>query len=125
MHDIVGQRSVENGRGVELLPRDCSPDNGEDARANDRTYAERCERPWTKGLFQPMFRLLRLGDQFVNGLAREELVRQRNAPKDARMDASGLKQKLEAKGKFMRPGLGWAGPALRSFLLPLAMPPGV
>ena len=34
------------------------------------------QRPRTKGLLQPMFRLLRLGDQLVNGLAREELVRQ-------------------------------------------------
>jgi hypothetical protein len=47
-----------------------------------------------------MFRLLRLGDKLVNGLAREELVRQGKAPGNAGMDASGLNQKPEAKGKW-------------------------
>ena len=50
-----------------------------------------------------MFRLLGVGDQLVNGLTREELVRQLDAPGSAGMDASGLKQKCEARGKCERP----------------------
>jgi hypothetical protein len=30
-HDVVGQRCVEDGRGVELLPGDGGTDDGEDA----------------------------------------------------------------------------------------------
>ena len=51
-----------------------------------------------------MFRLLRLGDQLVDGLAREELVCQLNAPKSA-LDVSGLNQKCEAQSKCCA-GLG-------------------
>ena len=80
MHDVVGERRVEDGRGVELLPGDGGADDGEDAGADDRADAQRGQRPRTERLLQPMFRLLRFGDQLVDGLAREELVRQVNAP---------------------------------------------
>ena len=80
MHDVVGERRVQNRRGVEFLSGDCGADNGEDAGADDGADAQRGQRPGAERLLQPMFRLLRLGDQLVNGLAREELVRQVNAP---------------------------------------------
>jgi len=80
MHDVVGQRRVQDGRSVKLLAGDGGTNNGEDAGADDCADAQRGQRPWTEGLSQPMFGLLRVGDQLVNGLAREELVRQRCAP---------------------------------------------
>jgi hypothetical protein len=80
MHDVIRQRAVQDGGGVELLTGDGRPHDGEDARADDRADAEAGERPWAKSLLQPMFGLFRFGDQLVNGLAREELVRQGNAP---------------------------------------------
>ena len=80
MHDVVGQRGVQDRRGIELLSGDRGADDGEDAGANHRADTQRGERPRAERLLQPMFRLLRLGDQLVNGLAREELVRQVNAP---------------------------------------------
>jgi len=80
MHDVIRQRAVEDGCGVELLAGDGRPYDGEDARTNDRADAEPGERPRAQRLFQPVFGLLRFGDQLVNGLAREELVRQGNAP---------------------------------------------
>jgi hypothetical protein len=107
MHDVVGQRRVEDGRGIELLPGDGRADDGENAGANDRSDAQRGQRPWPEGLFQPMFRLLRIGNQLVNGLACEELVRQLRAPGGAGIGVSGLKQKCEAQGKFedVEPGI--------------------
>ncbi len=80
MHDVVRKRAVQNGCGIEFLTGDGRPYDGEDAGANDRADAEPGERPRPQRLLQPVFRLLRLGDQLVNGLACEELVRQGNAP---------------------------------------------
>ena len=80
MHDVVGQRRVEDGRGVELLPGNGGTDHGKDAGADDRADAQGGQRPRPERLLQPMFRLLRFGDQLVNGLAREELARQGAAP---------------------------------------------
>ena len=77
MHDVVGQRRVQDGRGIEFLPGNGGADDGENAGANDRADAQCRQRPGSEGLFQTMFRFLRVGDQLVNGLACEELVRQR------------------------------------------------
>jgi hypothetical protein len=97
MHDVIRQRAVEDGCGVELLTGNGGTNDGEDAGADDRADAKPGERPGAEGFLQPMFRLLRLGDQLVNGLAREELVRQGNAPGWNRF--SGFKQKQRDKGK--------------------------
>jgi hypothetical protein len=80
MHNVVGQRRVKDRGGVELLPGDRGADYGENAGADDRANAQGGQRPRSQRLFQPMLRLLRIGDQLVNGLAREELVRQVDAP---------------------------------------------
>jgi len=39
MHDVVGERRVEDRRGIELLPGDGGADDGEDARTDDRADA--------------------------------------------------------------------------------------
>ena len=46
-----------------------------------------------------MFRLLGIGDQLVDRLAREDLVRQGDAPRSAGISASEFKQKQPRKGK--------------------------
>jgi len=80
VHDVIEQRRVQDGRGVELLPGDSGADDGENARADNRSDAQRGERPRAEGFLQPMLGLLRFGDQLVNGLAGEQLVRQISAP---------------------------------------------
>jgi len=49
VHNEIGERSVENGRRIELLPRDGRADDGEDSRADDGADAERGQRPWAEG----------------------------------------------------------------------------
>ena len=93
MHDEIGQRRVQDRRGIELLAGNGGPDHGEDAGTDDRTDSQGGQRPRAKGFLQPVFRLLRLGDQLVDRLTREELVRQKSAPGDEGIDASGFKQK--------------------------------
>src|SRR5208283_180980 len=80
VHDVVSQWRVEDGRGVELLPGDGRSDDRENTGANDCADAEGGQRPRAERLLETMFRLFRLGDQLVNGLAREELMRQVEAP---------------------------------------------
>jgi hypothetical protein len=99
MHDVVGQRRVENRGGVELLAGDGGPDDRKNAGADDRANAESGERPRPQRLLQPMLRILRFRDQLVDGLAREELVRQVKAPGSRGMSASESKQMEAAKGK--------------------------
>jgi hypothetical protein len=80
MHDVIGQRRVQDGRGVELLAGDGGADNGENAGADDRSDTQRGERPRAERLLEPMLGLLRFGDQLVDGLTGEQLVRQISAP---------------------------------------------
>jgi len=55
--DVVGQRSIEDGRGVELLPGDGRANDGEDAGANDSADAQRRQRPRAERLLEAMLRL--------------------------------------------------------------------
>jgi hypothetical protein len=83
VRDVVSQWRVEDRRRVELLAGDRRADDGEDARSDDSADAQRGQRPRAKRLLEPMFRVLRFGDQLVDRLAREELVRQNSAPGEA------------------------------------------
>ena len=58
MHDVVGKRGVQDGRGIELLPGDRSADDGKDAGADHGADAQCGQRPRAERLLQPMFRLL-------------------------------------------------------------------
>ena len=80
MDDVVGERAVQDGRRVEFLACDRGADDGEDSRADDCADTEPGERPRSERFLEPMFRLLRVGDQLVNGLACEDLFRQGIAP---------------------------------------------
>jgi hypothetical protein len=99
MHDVIRQRGVQDGRGIELLPGDSGADNGEDAGANDGADAQRGKRPRAERLLQPMFGLLRFGDQLVDGLTREELFRQVSAPKRGMNSRFKQKQGAGASGR--------------------------
>jgi len=99
MDDEIGEWGVQNGRGIEFLSSDGRADDGENSRSDDGADAQRSQRPRAERLFQPMFGFLRLGDQLIDGLAREDLFRQDDAPRNTEIDASGLKQKAPARSK--------------------------
>jgi hypothetical protein len=80
MHDVIQQWCVQDGRRIELLPGDGGADDGKDAGADDCSNAQGGERPRAERLLKPMLGLLRFGDQLVDGLAGEQLVRQISAP---------------------------------------------
>jgi len=67
--DEIDQRRFEWVRDGGLAARDCRPDDGEDAGADDRADAERRERPRPEGFLQLVFRILGIRDQLVDGLA--------------------------------------------------------
>jgi hypothetical protein len=72
----MNERGVADGGRVELLPGHRCADNGEDARADDGSDAERSERPGPERLFERVFGFFRLADQFINGLAGKQLAGQ-------------------------------------------------
>ena len=47
--DVVEERRVEDGGGVELLTGDGGADDGEDAGADDGADAESGQRNWAEG----------------------------------------------------------------------------
>jgi hypothetical protein len=51
MNEVVEDRRVQNRAGIEFLPGDGRPDDGEDAGADDRTDAERRQRDGTERFF--------------------------------------------------------------------------
>jgi len=80
VHDVVGERCVEDRGGVELLSGNRGTDDGEDAGPDDRADAERGKRPRTESLLKPVLRFLGIGDQLVDGLAGKDLRSQDDAP---------------------------------------------
>jgi len=80
MHQVVENRSVEDGGGVELFAGYRRADDSEDARANDGTDAERRKRDGPEGLFQARLGVLRLSNELVDGFAAKNLRRQSPTP---------------------------------------------
>src|SRR5579863_8207803 len=70
----VEQGSIENGRSVELLPSNGGADDGENTRADNRANSKSGERDRPQRFLQFSVRLLRVGDQLVDGLATEKLI---------------------------------------------------
>ena len=79
--EVVEERRVQDRGGVELLTGDGGSHNCEDSRADHRADAESGQRNWAEGFLQSAFGVFRIGDQLIDGLAAEELVIQRNAPR--------------------------------------------
>ena len=52
MHNEVGERGVEDGRGIEFLAGDGSADHGEDAGTDDGSDAKRRQRPGAERLLE-------------------------------------------------------------------------
>jgi hypothetical protein len=50
--------------------------DGENARADDRTDPERRQRPRTEGFFEPVRGLFRIADELVDRLAGKQLAGQ-------------------------------------------------
>ena len=102
MHEVVGYRGVQDGRGVEFLPGNRRPHHGEDAGADHGADAKPDQRPRAQRLLKPMFRLLRIGDQLVDGLAREDLVRQVTLPGVLELVPSNSNRKCRVRASQRR-----------------------
>src|ERR1035438_4913389 len=74
------QRGIGDRGYVELFPGDGRANHREDARADDGSDAQRSERPWTKGLLEPVLRFFRVPDQLVDRLAGKKLAGQGSSP---------------------------------------------
>jgi hypothetical protein len=80
VNDVVENRGVEDRGGIELLACDGGADDGEDARANDGSDAERCKRNRSKRLLETGLGVLRLGNELVDGFTAKNLRRQSPTP---------------------------------------------
>ncbi len=77
VHQVVQQRGIEDGAGVEFFASDGGADDGEDAGADDRADAERSQRPGPKRLLQTVLGEFRVADQFIDRFGCEQLPSQR------------------------------------------------
>ena len=72
--DQIQNLRVQDGRSLEVLSRSSRAGEHKYPRADDGANSKRSERPRAKRLLETMTGLVGLGDQFVDGLAAEELV---------------------------------------------------
>ncbi len=84
LNQVVEQRGVFNARHIELLAGHGGADDGKDAGADDRSDAQRGQRPWPQGLLEGVLGLFRLLDQLIDGLAGNKLSEQDGPPHPAR-----------------------------------------
>ncbi len=77
VHQVIEQRSIQNGGGIELLPRDGGADDGKNPRADHRTDAQRGQRPGAKRFLETVLGELRVADQLVDRFGCEQLLSQR------------------------------------------------
>ena len=77
VHQVIEQRSVQNGGGIKLLPRDGGADDGKNPRADHRTDAERGQRPGAKRFLETVLGELRVADQLIDRFSCEQLLSQR------------------------------------------------
>ena len=73
IHNQVERLSMEDGGRLEVFSSRRRARENKDSRTDDRADAERCQRPWPQRLAKPVRRILRLRNQFVDGLATEGL----------------------------------------------------
>ena len=71
---IIRKRRIENARSVELLPGNSRPDNGKDPRADHRADTKSRQRPRSQRLFQAMVGVLGVRNEFIDGLATQQLA---------------------------------------------------
>ena len=81
IHDHIERLRVQERRRPEIFSGCRRSRKYEDSRTNDGADAERRQRPWPQRFTEPVLRVLRLRNQFVDGLATEYLaVGSTNAP---------------------------------------------
>jgi len=73
VHNQVERLRMQNRRRLEIFSSSGRSRENENSRANNRADAERRQRPWAQRLAEPVLRVLRLRDQFVDGLTAESL----------------------------------------------------
>jgi hypothetical protein len=73
VNDVVGERGVEDGGGVEFFAGDGGADDGEDAGADDGADAEGGEGDGAEGFFEGVLGALGVGDELVDGLGSKDL----------------------------------------------------
>jgi len=83
VNDEVRQRRIHHAGGVEFFSGDGRANDREDARADHRTYAQRCQRPRPKGLPQRVLGFFRVPDQLIDRLAGAKLAEQGSSPRPA------------------------------------------
>ena len=74
IHDHVERLRMQEGRRLEIFSRRRRSRKNENSRTDDGADAERRQRPRPQRLTEPVLRVLRLRDQFVDGLATEKLA---------------------------------------------------
>src|ERR1700757_668844 len=74
MHHVIKQGSVQDGRSIKLLPGNRRSNNCKNSRPNHRANAQRSQRKRSQGLLEFAIRLLRIRNQFVDGLATDKLI---------------------------------------------------
>ncbi|HUY80209.1 MAG TPA: hypothetical protein VMU92_00595 [Acidobacteriaceae bacterium] len=97
--EIVEDRGVEDGGGVELFSGDGRADDGKNAGADDGSDAERGERDRPECFAEPVLGFFRLGDELVDGFTAKGLAWQSPAPLERCDEGSlpGMRPTLRVK----------------------------
>ena len=74
IHNQVERLRMQDGGSLKIFSRGCRAGEYKNARPDDRSDAQRRQRPRAQRLTKPVLRVFRLRDQFVDGLAAEELA---------------------------------------------------
>ena len=74
LNQVIEQRSVEDGRGIEFLAGDGSPDDGEDAGTDDSANSQCCQGKRAERFFENAVGIFGIGNQLVYGFAGEQLI---------------------------------------------------
>ena len=73
IHNEIERLCVQNGRRLKIFSGGGRSRKHEDSRTNNRADAERCQRPRAECFTEPVFRILGLRNQFVDGLTTKGL----------------------------------------------------
>ena len=72
VNEVIENRGVENGGGIELLARNGGADDGKNARADDGSDAERGKRHGPERFLETRLGVLRVGDELVDRFTGKE-----------------------------------------------------
>ena len=100
----VKHLGVQDGGRFEVLARRRGAGEHEDSGPNDGADAESGQRPGTEGLLEPVLGLVGLSDQFVDGLAAQQLV--------ARVGGFDRRGRLLIGGRYLCQRVPSCGPGL-------------